>query len=117
MSIREDSSGSIAGFERGRGTVMVCYTSLPLCLIGESFFDFAIHYPLHLLRSLMSSTIWPLVVSRLQFGTRWGRMNAIHSFPNYEKRIFALGYGRAEESIPLYFSALIRLVGPRKRFY
>ena len=44
-------------------------------------------------------------------------MNAIHSFPNYEERMFALGDGRAERSFPLYFSALIRLVGPRKMFY
>ena len=43
-------------------------------------------------------------------------MNAIHSFPNYENNIFALGYGRAEGSIPLYFSALIRLVGLRTMF-
>ena len=58
MSIREDLSGSIAGFERGRGIVMVCYTSLPLCLIGESFFDFD-----HTLSFTLSpfSTIWPLV--------------------------------------------------------
>ena len=56
MSIREDLSGSIAGFERGRGIVMVCYTSLPL---WESFFDFD-----HTLSFTLSpfSTIWPLVV-------------------------------------------------------
>ena len=114
VSIREDPSGSIAEFERGRGIVMVYYTSLPLCLIGESFFDFD-----HTLSFTLSpfSTIWPLVVYWLHFGTRCGRMNAIHSFPNYEERIFALGNGRAERSIPLYFSALIRLVGPRKMFY
>ena len=44
-------------------------------------------------------------------------MNAIHSFPNYENNIFALGYGRAEGSIPLYFSALISLVAPTKMFH
>ena len=62
VSIREDPSGSVAGFERGRGTD---YPFLPLCLIGESFFDFAIHYHIHVLRSLMFSTIWPLVFSWL----------------------------------------------------
>ena len=30
-SLREDPSGSIAGFVDGRGTVMVCYSSMPLC--------------------------------------------------------------------------------------
>ena len=54
VSIREDPFGSIAGFERGRGTVIVCYPSLLLWLIGESFFGAAIHNLLHLRCSLQS---------------------------------------------------------------
>jgi len=32
-SLREDPSGSIAGFVDGRGTVMACYSSMLLCPI------------------------------------------------------------------------------------
>ena len=51
MSIREDPSGSIKGFEQGRGTG---YPSLPLCLIEESLFGAAIHNLLRLIRSQQS---------------------------------------------------------------
>ena len=51
MSIREDPSGSIGGFEQGRGTG---YPSLSLCLIEESLFGAAIHNLLRLIRSLQS---------------------------------------------------------------
>ena len=51
VSIREDPSGSIRGFEKGRGTG---YPSLPLCLIEESLFGAAIHNLLRLIRSLQS---------------------------------------------------------------
>ena len=44
-------SGSIKGFEQGRGTG---YPSLPLCLIEESLFGAAIHNLLRLIRSLQS---------------------------------------------------------------
>ena len=45
-SLREDPSGSIAGFDQGRGTVMVCYSSMPLCpmytfIIKYNFFSFS----------------------------------------------------------------------------
>ena len=51
MSIREDPSGSIKGFEQGRGTG---YPSLPLCLIEEALFGAAIHNFLRLIRSQQS---------------------------------------------------------------
>ena len=51
VSIREDPSGSIKGFEQGRGTG---HPSLPLCLIEESLFGDAIHNLLHLISSLQS---------------------------------------------------------------
>ena len=57
MSIREDPSGSIAGFERGRGTGD---PFLPLCLIEESFFGAAMHNLLHL---LSGSVLYSLAVT------------------------------------------------------
>ena len=66
MSIREDPSGSIAGFERGRGTG---YPFLPVCLIEESFFGAAIH---NLLNLLTGSVLYSLAVTIFSFQSGMG---------------------------------------------
>ena len=68
MSIREDPSGSIKGFEQGRGTG---HPSLPLCLIEESLFGAVIHNLLRLIRSLQS---WPSPVFSFQSGMGYVRI-------------------------------------------
>ena len=77
-------SGSIKGFEQGRGTGC---PSLPLCLIEESLFGAAIHNLLRLIRSLQSGRH-----QFFHFSPAWG---------TYESYSLMWQLGRAIEVIGL----------------